>query len=1728
MDKQTNAMHNAAGSRIAGLMRVIEDDVATEGTGTRIDDLVRVVENAVASSTDTEDPSIHLGDNPGPIALDKITDVASSTSKEAPPINPSDHSVPSVPDIIIDVDGSPLKLPLPGHRLAHNNDVIDVDGSPLKLHPPMHRKDEIINIDGSPLKLKLASDGTATPVVDLDNIEINIDNSLDDVLLRHVYAFEGAGKEFFVNPTDKKGFKGSIFKKFTAIDRNGYGEIDLVHFKSWFRDLRFASMLTDNGKHVKEQAWHFKLLMMYPTASQIHFKANTQNKNNVTSFLPKLKKFYQDLFLNTMETRKTIALAVDHDISFVIVGQLCDSDSIVTPFWQANKQSLKVISAVTFRPVLVTTGVPKHVNVHVSWLGVKGNVSQPPPPEGHQGWRRQGFGLFMLQCLIKAMYAGNPLTETVDIYLPCCERQTNHCYRKLGFQQLNEFSISGKLISDGFEQLPMEMQDMLLRKPSTGRTAGQCLFHFYFSDFHKKPYRLLLLRSGCLRYFQETETGGSDSAVTSSIDKVSPAISNEYWCQYPSNLVNGKRYEYDSSTIRGWFKELPLITDLLPPPHDFTLPSSTIGMSGKLSIARRVLMSTPTCRGGPPGDQWFMNYEIDLMLTTLLWDGRYQDACTVCSSTDTQVIESAYDALRHYREAYQMYADAECAKKKDPTFDMEEVKALIIQRYKFHVHQLYENAQSQRNWLINGIIARNPTLLSRRLIAFPRNESNAHWSCIFVFNASHIERANETDALQPCFFKYCSLHITGERKVHSQAIPWFLNLCYSVKQHEKTHSINSGVPLVLECPYGPIDFGSMVGTNAFPALKFPVGSQYLPRQKDGFNCGMGVVTAVGIMIRDVIHKGSDRFDDVFSVNRMPLDPPLDPNGEVYCAMPEVFFTSLATKIEGDYLALIREQWFTLFDNMAASQHVHEPIKCFGDYYTVSQEYTNAVEQCKGWPQPDLLATKRYLGKRSPRKVPPPKAALPKVALPKVATDMPQSDNTKRLDLAMEQAKRPEEDNFAANDETSIPQSDSPRPSDNISKIAQPNEGAGHGKTRNDGIDVLVDTDDEDEDEVKSSKKVRKAARMKAVSFLQETDTEFKLNDAGKQEYLNGVITISRMDNNGVLVPVSDDRVIRSAGNGQVCEIEDVEMFTESVNFASRPMAYLPGKVKRPAKRKLDDVEVTAEFLLNKIKERSEKDYKAFQAARSEKPKRGGEQCLQSRAFCDEVYDAFGTDMPKLTELNESEYQEEMDQYIESSFKAWGWHSRKEHLLELAHWGGRIKNPLVPLSKAVKVKIALMIKALKNERLYYTKRFANEFKFTQKTLVRSVKFDEVNDTFVALLGWIQINPVFETPKKQEGNADGVVKPTSYSKVEKREKIVVEKEWVREQFGEVMYQQIVNMRQDPAHMWVLAPRDVEMYIGKDKILSVRYVSETIMHIVDTQALSKAIEKELAEHAKMHQSVERKRVRTRRAPHKLPLATNTEVPFVPKAQLDPPRMPITVPAKWTGKINNGKIVVLDEDFVRASFGNAFADEMKKVQKGFVDIPVGDFKVSRLHCHPHLVSSTCPRITFMQEEGKDLCVSKSLASAFFSLGWHDEGKNIDDFGESILKGFAMKALEQVGVHSITLFPPWIVINRMQPTFNWKSDLWSTDVFVGVLLASDGSCSHAVTIHGGYVFDANEKVAMILCDETLDYCTSTETVKTTFVRFKRGYLYRVHGKKKNRIARMTLMKDDDETLDFY
>ena len=235
--------------------------------------------------------------------------------------------------------------------------------------------------------------------------------------------------------------------------------------------------------------------------------------------------------------------------------------------------------------------------------------------------------------------------------------------------------------------------------------------------------------------------------------------------------------------------------------------------------------------------------------------------------------------------------------------------------------------------------------------------------------------------------------------------------------------------------------------------------------------------------------------------------------------------------------------------------------------------------------------------------------------------------------------------------------------------------------------------------------------------------------------------------------------------------------------------------------------------------------------------------------------------------------------------------------------------------------------------------------------------------------------------------------------------------------------------------------------------------------------------------------------------------------------PRKDIIVAERWLGKTVDGHVITLDEAAVRKTFGDCFTNELKQMKRAWVDIPVGDLKPSRLKEFPHLNVVGAPFIHYVQSEGKDLCVSKSLASAFAALGWEAEAKVIDGFGEHVMTGAGVETVKRVKECARQTFPKWLTIRKLPSQWNWKTDMREHEAVLGVLLASDDSCSHAVTIHDGYIYDANETVALPLCDEALDYCTSTATVESKFVAFKFGFRFYYNGTKMKKKARMMLYK---------
>jgi len=250
--------------------------------------------------------------------------------------------------------------------------------------------------------------------------------------------------------------------------------------------------------------------------------------------------------------------------------------------------------------------------------------------------------------------------------------------------------------------------------------------------------------------------------------------------------------------------------------------------------------------------------------------------------------------------------------------------------------------------------------------------------------------------------------------------------------------------------------------------------------------------------------------------------------------------------------------------------------------------------------------------------------------------------------------------------------------------------------------------------------------------------------------------------------------------------------------------------------------------------------------------------------------------------------------------------------------------------------------------------------------------------------------------------------------------------------------------------------------------------------------------------------------------------ECPF-PDAD-DPPEWPPTIkteiPEKWTALSEDGDPFTISRDFLVEQFGKRFVEEIQygTLKKGFCHVPVGDYRPSTLRVeYPSLCIPSAPLVRYQQNEGTDLCAFKSLASVMHALGWEEEAKMLNLRGEQYGKGSTggFEYLKQVAVD---LFPGWLQVRRVPKRFSLQ-DVAPSMVAVLVLTASDGNCSHAVSTHGGYLYDANEEIAIPSVTKGSIYCCSNEEIHAEFVDFKRGWIFEYQGKAFQKTLMMTQPK---------
>jgi len=128
-----------------------------------------------------------------------------------------------------------------------------------------------------------------------------------------------------------------------------------------------------------------------------------------------------------------------------------------------------------------------------------------------------------------------------------------------------------------------------------------------------------------------------------------------------------------------------------------------------------------------------------------------------------------------------------------------------------------------------------------------------------------------------------------------------------------------------------------------------------------------------------------------------------------------------------------------------------------------------------------------------------------------------------------------------------------------------------------------------------------------------------------------------------------------------------------------------------------------------------------------------------------------------------------------------------------------------------------------------------------------------------------------------------------------------------------------------------------------------------------------------------------------------------------------------RWVVKFEDDATMVVAKEVVRGEFGDLFTEELKSLKRGYVDVPVGDSKISQLSMNPELVCHHPPRVFYAQSPGCDLCVSKALASALHQLGFISKADKINLYGEQFLGGGTVDALKKIFAYAARTLPTFI-----------------------------------------------------------------------------------------------------------
>jgi hypothetical protein len=1335
-------------------------------------------------------------------------------------------------------------------------------------------------------------------------VQKQIDMSMS---LASVYAFTGTAEfKGKLNSNQKR----SVLNVYLRGIDVGLAEQPLSHFHNWFSELRFrdAILQPSDGKN---HLWYYRNVLVNPKTMVL--KPNVSFGNAPLKFLTNARKFYESIFHASESMTGQIARAVENDVTLLILALRVEKATDVNKTFSAySDASLITVAAISFQmfrdPINKET-----MSVFLSLLGVTHHSTAHPLCL--KSWRRNGIGLFMLIQVIKRCLSVEGVTS-VDVYLQCSEPSAFFFYTMIGFRCLNKKNE----VNDGYALLPNHVRTGLESSPPVS-----AFLQFPNSDPLQKDHQgqapfLMHLRHGALKHVKgekKKEKAPDAKPSTKVAERGDPM-----WCQYPPpRLAGGSgRLVYDQKDADSLFASLPLLRKLFPSPLQQLLPAAALRHKGEMTLENRVKHTEDQ------GMKWMATGELDLMLSILTCDGRYEDAAFILPVNTCEALRLGFGAFYRYTARLRL-------KKANETMDPQKLEKLIKKKFKESSDNIQSENRRQYNYVLEHLVDRNPGLLSKKVLVFPQNEGDLHWSVTFVFNAGCIDvpfdaSNNTRKALQPCFFRYCSSIPEGSRNVcKSSGIIWFLNLCYSNQVLDDSMPDVNAI-MKWKKPFGKQATGNILGTKAFPSLRLRNPS-CLPQQVDGCNCGIGIIAAIAIILRNVVNEKPEQrtFTEQFGPdNDWTLQEDAE-KGEVYFFFDHAFFEPIPSREEliwNDYLSMLREEWFVLLDRMAALHFEVLPQRLNKDNL-VHPLYNETKRKTAEWPDPESMKVRQTMSKAQLRRlVKEREAALDRkkkersqkkykaASSPTVPIDVTQSPGAP-IDLSSPESKLTPPRSRSSTREEAIDLS-SPEPallqsaSDTQANAAPNSIDLSSPHTKPDGVSQEPETND-------TPKNPTRVPRV-PVSLLRGKVTTVETTVTDPASGVVKKVEIKKMEDPSLVLPVKlHVTTPQKRKQGDLLKrlhLDDVVFDDDDDDDKQKSK-----KKKRKSKSDGEDYVVLTD------------------KARKEKVSTQATSTIQ--AF-HQMYHATPAEDSDVVTTIDKRFKADLNKFIADSFEKWNWHSEDDHQKTIAEWAKKMKDKNASVTK--KEWIRELIGGLKEERAHATKHLTNEFMFTRPTMVKGLRFVKANNSFYGRL--VYQEPDQENPKQM---------------VISEEELRVEEEWVRSEFASLDIQHIINMHQ--VEKWTDVPRDVEVRIAKHKVVRVRYVPQ-VRQVIDYDKMAKAINEkdvtlplrrkrlgfpELLPERKPENSLLDEPIPKRRAvridkfqtPSKVarkPMVVVVEENEAKAKQLEKEeakwqkciiRKSVTINEKWKGRMENGQETTLEEEFVRMSFGEAFVNELK-----------------------------------------------------------------------------------------------------------------------------------------------------------------------------------------------------------